>query len=217
MVSVPTDLEKAIMTIKIGRVRKIDVGCVTKLDGEKLSNPYYFLETAGFGIEADIQKYGKEFEKGNLMSVISIIKTLKEFYSNKVKIITDEGEIEDNATLISVANGPYTGAALKLSPDAKLNDHRLHVTLYKMDKLEMAKYFLKMKILGKTDKRRLTIIKTKKVRIIPHHELPIHADATLFGVTPAEFKIVPNAIQVICGFPESEDESYLLSRTILDP
>jgi diacylglycerol kinase family enzyme len=190
---------------------------VTKLDGEKLSNPYYFLETAGFGIEAQIQQYGKEFEKGNMMAGLSIIKTLKDFYSNKVKIITDEGEIEEKATLISVANGPYTGAALNLSPDAKLNDHRLNVTIYKMDKIEMLKYFLKMKILGKTDKRRLMIIKTKKVRIIPHHEMPIHADATLFGVTPAEFKIIPNALQIICGFPENEDKSYLLSRTLLDP
>ncbi len=217
MLSIPTDIEKAILLIKINRCRKIDVGCVTKLDGEKLSEPYYFIETAGIGLDAEIQRHFKEFEKGNPIALLSIIKTLKNFYSNKIKIIHDDGELEDRVTLVNIANGPYTGAALELAPDAKLNDHLLTIAIYKMAKFDLAKYFFNLVVKGKTDKRKIQLIKTTKAKVISKRELLLHADASLFGTTPAEFKIIPNALQVICGFPESEEDSSLKSRTILDP
>jgi diacylglycerol kinase (ATP) len=63
MLLIPLDIEKAIQLIKIGRTRKIDVGSVNRLSGEKLGQPYYFLESAGIGLEA--QLYGKRLFKGS--------------------------------------------------------------------------------------------------------------------------------------------------------
>ncbi len=217
MLSIPTELEKAIQIIKIGRTRKIDVGTITKLEGEKLSTPFYYMETAGVGLEAAVHKEFRAFEDGNIPSLFKAIKTFVNFYANTVTIKTDEKTFETRATLISIANGPYSGAALHLAPAAKLNDHKLTITLYPMNKRELIRYFLRMKFTGKTDKRRITTIQTKAAQIFAKQDLAVHADASLFGTTPAEFRIVPNALQVICGFPATEEDASLVSRTILDP
>src|SRR6186997_1905087 len=49
--AIPRDLEMAVMVIKMGRSRKIDIGQINMLDGEKLSKPVFFLENAGVGLE----------------------------------------------------------------------------------------------------------------------------------------------------------------------
>jgi diacylglycerol kinase family enzyme len=43
----------------------------------------------------------------------------------------------------------------------------------------------------------------------------VHADARLFGDTPVEFKVIPNALKVITGFPEKHTSSFN-KRTYLD-
>ncbi len=52
-------------------------------------------------------------------------------------------------------------------------------------------------------------LNTKKPRLV-------HADARVFGETPAQYEIVPNALNVITGFPDP-GEAYLNPRQILDP
>jgi diacylglycerol kinase (ATP) len=217
MLSIPGDVEKAIEIIKIGRTRKIDVGSITKLEDEKLSKPYYFLETAGIGIEAIMHKELRKLEEGNLKSFFRLIKIWLNFYANRIKIITDSNETEVRASLVSIANGPFSGANLEIAPKAKLNDHMLSVTIYKMSKLELLQYFINSKYTGKTDLRRLTTIQTKKIKLSGRRPLVVHADATLFGKTPVECKVIPNALKVIYGFPANKDESSLIARTYLDP
>jgi diacylglycerol kinase (ATP) len=216
MLSVPTEIEKAIELIKIGRKRKIDAGMITKLEDEKLDKPDYFFETVGIGLDALIQKEFKNFEDGDLLSIIKIIKIFINFYTKKVILQTDDDEIITKATIITIANGPLTGANLLLAPDAKLNDHRLTITLYPMSKFDLLKYFLRMKAEGKIDKRKLKTIQTKKVTVTSKHPVTLHADATVFSKTPAVIKIVPNAVTFICGFPDVDDIA-LKSRTELDP
>ncbi len=216
MLSIPTDIEKAIMLIKIGRTRKIDVGCITKLDGEKLSESHFFLESAGVGLEAEIQQHILEMERGDKSSVLKIFKKMVNFDSHQIKLVIDNETVNIDATLVSIANGPMTGANLMLAPKAKLNDHRLTVTVYNMSKKELFNYFLKMKTSGKTDLRKLNTYQTKKLRVEADN-LFIHADARLFGSSPAEFKIIPNALNIITGFPSSQDGETLVKKTFLDP
>ncbi len=218
MLSIPLDIEKAVMLIKIGRFRKIDVGSVVKLSGEKLSDPYYFLESCGLGIEAEIQQYTKEMEQGNIKALFKIFKTLFAYYGYPAKITLDNEKIESRAILINVANAPYTGAALKIAPKAKLNDHKLTITQLKLSKVELFRYMFRLATGRKKGYYHKVIIKqAEKVKIETKVERPVHADASLFGVTPVEFKIIPNALNVISGFPESKSEASLLKRTYLDP
>jgi diacylglycerol kinase (ATP) len=57
MFGIPLELEKAVELIKIRRERKIDVGGITKLNGEKMEETYYFTEQSGIGFDAIMHYY----------------------------------------------------------------------------------------------------------------------------------------------------------------
>jgi diacylglycerol kinase family enzyme len=55
------------------------------------------------------------------------------------------------------------------------------------------------------------------VKISAKDPRQVHADARVFGTTPVEYKIVPNALNVICGCPKTSEDTALERRTYLDP
>ncbi|MGI8419101.1 MAG: diacylglycerol/lipid kinase family protein [Candidatus Levyibacteriota bacterium] len=218
MLSIPLDIEKAVEIIKIKRVRKIDIGKVTKMEGEKSTEPYYFIESSGIGLDAHIQDYFKQIEQGRLHNIFPLINKFFHFSSGITEIITDTKTISCKASIINIANGPYAGANLKMAPSAKLNDHRLTVSIYPMTQWELIKYFTKMKLTQKSDGRKLHIIKTKNVKLrTSTPDMYVHVDASLFGSPPVHYQIIPNALNVICGFPGGVEPNSLHSRTTLDP
>lgn len=217
MLNIPFDLEKAVMLLKIGRTRKIDLGMVTLLDGEKMSKPYYFIESAGIGFEAQVHEEVLKIEKGNLKSFFRVFKIMLDYYEYPGIITIDDKVIKTRALVIIVSNGPLASVAVPLAPDSKLNDHHLTVSLFKMSKLEFISYFIR--IIGKRKIINSSKVETftgKKIKIETNIERVVHADARLYGKTPVEFSANPSALTVVTGFPTTEDVS-LVKRTILDP
>lgn len=215
MLSIPNDLEKAVQLIKISRTRKIDVGSLQELGGKVLHKPFYFLEGAGLGLEAQIQKYVLELERGKLSASFKLIKIFFDYYYNKATVTIDNKEIKSRAILISISNGPVTGASLEMAPGAKLNDHKLTVTFYNMTKFELLRHMLYLKGFGNFKSKHLEVHQGKIVKIDLKIKRLVHADARLFGETPIECTIIPNALTVITGFPK-KGESALQKRTYLD-
>lgn len=217
MLAIPTDLEKAVQLIKIGRTRKIDVGCITTLSGEPLQQPYYFLENAGIGIEAEVHDYFLQVERGNSFALIAAIKAVISYYHYKAKIIIDDKEMETRAPVVTISNGPFTGAAFELAPKAKLNDHRLTVRTFSMGKVSLAFAFLRLLLGKKILSKQVKSFQAKSVKIISAGKHIVHADARLFGTTPIDCRIVPNALTLICGFAKNGHDIALKKRTYLDP
>src|SRR5579884_2209556 len=144
MLSIPFDLEKAVELIKIGRVRKIDVGAINLLNGQKLKEKKYFLEKAGVGLDAQIIYYLTGMLERGEHNFLRIIKTLTDFYGHRARIVVDDKELTTRATILTVSNGPLGWGALKISAKARLNDHKLTVDLFKMTKLEITLYLLNL-------------------------------------------------------------------------
>lgn len=218
MLSIPTELEKAVAIIKIGRTRKIDVAQIKEFGGEKLTTPHIFVESAGVGLDAEFHKHFVDFENGDLKAVWRILKLYFDFFGYPAKITMDDTEITSKATLVTVSNGPFTGAALPIAPEAKLNDHRLTVSLYKMTQWEIIKHFFWLNRDKKiTRTKKIKTYQTKYVRIETKVDRLVHADGRQFGHTPVEFEILPNALSVISGFPKKGEAPSLVKRTYLDP
>jgi len=215
MLSVPFDLEKAVAVIKIGRVRKIDVGVVQELSDSK-KQKHYFLESAGIGLEAIFHKHFGKFEKGNKKELIAIVKSFFNYDKFESKIFLDDREIEVKTHLITVSNGPLSGASLNMSPLSKLNDHRLTVSVYKMSKFQIVNFLFNTLSKQFLIHPQISSFQAQKVRIETKPKIRIHADSRFFSQTPVEFTILPSALSAISGFPKEEDTS-LLKRTQLDP
>lgn len=217
MLSIPTELEKSVMLLRMGQIRKIDVGAITTLSGKKLDKPYIFLESVGFGLEAQTHLLISEFEKGNYRAPFTLINTLREYLSNKSEVTLDDHTVRTKATMINISNGPYSGPAIPIAPEAKLNDHILTVTVFKMGRFDLIYFFLRLWLGLKRNKKPLTF-QSKKVAIHTKQSRLIHADARLYGETPVEITVLPNALTVLTGFIDQSDEIKAFKKpTFIDP
>ena len=215
MLAIPLDIEKAVQLLKIRRVRKIDVGVITKLSGEKI-DPFYFTEQAGIGIDAVMHRYASTFfNKKMYGNIFRIINTFLNFSSDTVDVYLNDSKIKSSASLVIVSNGPIWGPGLSLTPHAKLNDHKLTVSLYEMSKTEPLQHLIGL-ILGKKPQyRKIKSFKSNKIRIESKIPKMVHADSRIYGETPVECTIYPNALSIITGFPK-EGQSTFKKRAYLD-
>jgi diacylglycerol kinase (ATP) len=208
MLEIPVDVEKAIMLLKLGHTKKIDVGCVTQLEGKKVTEPMYFLESAGIGLDAQFQKFFKKYENGDIGMIWNILKLLFLFYKSRIGLTIDGKTNFVKATLVNISNGPLAGAALPVAPDAKLTDHYLTVALYKIEVWDLIWYFIKTLFKRPNLKKsEAEFISAKRVAVDSYKKLPIHLDAREFHKTPVEFEVKPSALTVICGYPHEKDSA----------
>ncbi len=216
MLSIPLTIENAVQTLKIGRVRKIDVGSVTRIEGEKMDEPYYFLEQGGIGLDAVWHYYVSGlFDKKRYANAFLLIKSLILYFGHKVDIYCDDEKIQTKAILVTVSNGPLGGPALTLAPEAKLNDHKLTVSLFEMNRVELCWHLLQLFLRKKGNEKKITTYQADRVRIETSSPEMVHTDARLYGKTPVVFKVVPNALNIITGFPQLGQSSFN-KRTYLD-
>lgn len=202
MLGIPNDLKRAISLIVKGNTQTIDLGVVTKLEGNKLEQPYYFLESAGVGFEAEIHDHFYSFERGNLVGLFRLFDTIRSYYWSTTTIILDKRtKIETKASVVSVSNGAYSGPALKLTPKAKLNDHKLVVSVYQMSKWEFLRHLLRIKTkkIGHDYSSKVQKYYAKEVTIQTKRKRMVHADARFFGTTPVVFSVKPKAVKIISG------------------
>jgi diacylglycerol kinase (ATP) len=216
MLSIPPDIEKAVEIIKIGRVRKIDVGVVTHISGKQLPQPYYFLESIGIGLWAHLHQSVVLLETGKRWMFTTIIQTIFGYYHTPTTLSIDGKEIKTKAMLVNVANGPYSSASLKIAPQAKLNDHVLTISLYNMSTLELMQHMYYLFHSGKHWRKHVSTHQGKQVHIETKGERLVHVDGRKFGKTPISLHSKPNALTVICGFAPSQEESSLREWTYLE-
>ncbi|HEY8743417.1 MAG TPA: diacylglycerol kinase family protein [Chloroflexota bacterium] len=121
---VPRDLAGAAHTIAEGKVLAMDMGQV----GDR-----FFLEAAGVGLDAGLFGYFDRLTKGaHPLTVIrlgcascgrsAVPSSLSE---------TTLADWETRAPMVSVANGPYVGAAYAIAPDARIDDGLLDVVVFR--------------------------------------------------------------------------------------
>jgi len=219
MLCVPFDLEQAMMVIKMRNTRLIDVGEILAIEGEPVREPSFFLESAGVGIEADFQNEFLAWERGDYSAIGRFLRHVGRFYRRPLKVELDEGRVfESRAHVITISNGPYSGAAIPVAPTAKLNDHVLTIRRYHMSKLQLLAHVLHVKILGTHREPDIEVYTSTTVKITSQSPRPVHADARVFGETPIAMKVRPKALKVITGYPDSPQDSALIAeKTYLEP
>ena len=219
MLSIPFDLERAMMVIKMRNTRMIDVGEILSIEGERPDEPTYFLESAGIGIEADFQNEYLAWERGDRAALGRFMKKLSPFYRKPLHVMLDDDRsFVSMAHVITVSNGPFAGAAIPVAPSAKLNDHVLTVRRYHMSKMQLLGHILHLKIAGIYKSSKIEIYTSTTVKITSPSPRPVHADARVFGTTPISIKVRPNALKVIAGYSDSPKDSAMIAKNIyLEP
>jgi diacylglycerol kinase (ATP) len=206
MMHVPFDLEEAGKLLRLGEIRKVDVG---RCNGE------YFLETAGIGLDAALFPIMNEVDKGKYGRLIDAVKTFYRFRPRRMTLVLDRRAVRVRALVVLVANGPYWGYSVPLAPDAKVDDGFFDVVVFRhFGKWKFVGHVLSaLRKRGKVDESGnhgqnrpvydpdIRTYRARRVRVFMRgrRSWPVHADAQPRGHTPANIRVLPGALQVITG------------------
>jgi YegS/Rv2252/BmrU family lipid kinase len=195
---IPRDLGGAARVIASGRVLAMDLGKV---------GDAYFLEAAGVGLDAGLLCYFQQLDRRGLsMGILrAMVRFLRRLGTPRLLVEVDGRRREMRAPMISIANGPFVGAAYTVAPDACVDDGCLDVVIFRgLGVLRMLVHLLV--IIGG---RRLPpppgteTVRARSVRVDTRRRrpLPVHADGAAVGTTPMRFQAVPGALRVLTGRP----------------
>jgi diacylglycerol kinase (ATP) len=196
---IPRDLAGAARTIAEGKVLAMDMGRT----GER-----FFLEAAGVGLDAGLFGYFERLESGgDPFGVLRAgIRFLRQLGSPRITLEHEGGRLETRAPMVSVANGPYVGAAYAIAPNSRIDDGLLDVVVFRHTTIPRVLLHLALIAGGRPVRppAETRTLRVKSVRVSKRRgrPLPVHVDGDPIGVTPAHFEVAPAALRVVVGPPE---------------
>ena len=191
MLGVPRDLEAAAELLKRPRVREVDIG-------EANGRPFY--EAASVGMNAAMFREAQHFDEGDYSSPLRTIWVALRYRPARMRLHLDEGAIHTRALMVVISNGPYTGVGMTVAPQARLDDGRFDVVVFRhFSKFELLRHLLSIAF----GRRRLTpharTYRSTRVRVESARPLPCRADSHDLGTTPLECRVRRAALRVVVG------------------
>ncbi len=189
MLDVPRDLDAAAAIIAAGHTRPIDVGVAG-------SEPFY--ESASVGMNAAIFKEVQQADEGDYAGLARAIFTAFRFRPARMVVRLDRGTLRTRALMVTVSNGPYTGAGFTVAPHARLDDGLFDVNVFRhFSKLDLIRHFVSIAFGRRAYSPHVRTYRSARVRIEGiHRPLPARADSRDLGETPVEFEVRHGALPV---------------------
>lgn len=189
MLGIPRDLSAAAAILAYGVIRRIDVG-------EERGRP--FFEAGSVGMNAAMFREAQRFEKGDRASIPRTIWAAIRYRPARMEIEIDNQVVRTRALVVTVANGPYTGAGMTIAPDARLDDGRFDVTVFEhFSKLELIRHLVSIAFGRRRYAPHVSTYRSTFARISSVSPLPARVDSHDLGTTPVEFRVLPAALPVI--------------------
>ncbi len=184
---------QALETLIHGQDKFIDIGRINKS---------YFFNVAGVGLDGMIsKKYNQETKsRGMAPYIYYALKGYFEMPTFKVKIVSDDIEINEEVALIAFANFPQYGGNAIIAPYADPYDGMLDICIIKKFKIVKSALILKRLFNGNIDKFPFyQTFKFKKVSITSESKkIPSTIDGEYGGEDGKifEVEIIPNSIKI---------------------
>lgn len=203
MFGIPLNYQRAIKIIGNNNTMAHDVGLVSYYNGTE-KKIRYFINIAGLGFESVVvRKTNFRKEKGHggkLIYFYNLLTSLLSYNNTKAEIIIDGETKNANIFSVNIGNGRYCGGGMRQTPDALPNDGLLDVTIINgMGKLEIIR---NLKILYDgtiLSHPKIEGYKCRNIKVSSDSILYTEADGESLGHTPAEFSIIPSAINIVYG------------------
>ena len=188
---VPLDVAAAVRLLVEGTPQPIDVGEV---------NGVHFLESAQIGVPAELFGAAAEAEEHDLRAVLRSLARARRARPVPLRLTIDGRPIATRGMMLAVANAPYTGLIYALSPEERLDDGLLTLLVYRHFSLgELLRYYAAVAFARDHPHPRVTRWPGRHFTITSDDPLRVRADDADAGTTPAEVRVLPRALRVVCG------------------
>jgi diacylglycerol kinase (ATP) len=177
---------------------RIDVGLVTHVGGDGSAAARVFANVAEVGYGAEVLRRAARFPRwlgrvGALLGAYAAIRRLDR--QQTAVTVAHTAPIVPVVNLV-VANGQFVGGGMKVAPRALPDDGKFNVQIYTGPRSQV--FVLTQKIYRGEHLPDPDIVEYQSdvARLNPEIPLPVEADGQLLGVTPAAFRIVPQALRL---------------------
>lgn len=190
MLGLPRDVEAAAEIIGKGDTRQVDVG---------EANGTVFFEAANVGISAAIFGEAERFQQGNYGSLLRAVRNAFRYRPARMRVdLDDDSPIHTRALMVSVANGPYTGLALTVAPQARLDDGKFDVLVFRhFSKVDLFRHLGSIAFGRRSYSPHVLTLRASSVHIDASRPLPARADSQELGYTPLVCRVRPAALRVV--------------------
>jgi YegS/Rv2252/BmrU family lipid kinase len=189
-IGIPLELDAAAAILASGSIRAIDVGSI----GDRP-----FLEVATIGLAADLLGDATQVSEGRLRYLVAFVRRAVQHRRTRVWLDLDGREVRHRVVSLAIANGPFTGRAMEIAPDARIDDGQLDVVCFLGDgPIEFLKELVRA-ALGVGAGTRTARYRAARVRVWSHHPLPVRADSTDVGTTPLRLELRHGILRVVAS------------------
>jgi diacylglycerol kinase (ATP) len=127
--SLPGKMTARDTALRIGQqnIIRCDLFCLTSKHDQ-----HYFINACSAGLGPEVVKKADQLPamiKGNLRFHLAILITFFRYRKKKLKIITPHWQFENTAMAIVCANGQFFGGGIGISPESKIDDRILNITI----------------------------------------------------------------------------------------
>jgi len=201
-IGMQSDIQKALLQILTGKVRKLDVARVEDEHGRS----EYWINTinVGFGGSVNIYSHSLPIVRGFLMYLTAVILTIIRNYDVlKIQFTTDADSWEQEVMMIAICNGPREGGGFQTAPDAIMDDGLLdYTTVRKVSRAMMFRLipeFMRGSIHGFNQ---ISMGRMTRMEIQSDKPLYLHTDGEVFAgfandIRKLSISLMPQSIDVV--------------------
>jgi YegS/Rv2252/BmrU family lipid kinase len=187
------DCDQLVQTLKWGRRIVMDMGKV---------NGRLYLLLSGIGFDAQVLIHLNKFRTGNITHLTyfwPIWRTLWEYRLPAMTVEADGDVILNNERgLVFVSNISRYAVGLRICDLARYDDGLLDVCIYRCDsRLELVGHSWRTIFRKHRANPRVIYRQARNIKVSSEKTVPIETDGDSAGVLPAEYEVVPRAIEVI--------------------
>jgi diacylglycerol kinase (ATP) len=191
MLAIPRDLEGAAAIVATGEVRTIDVG---EAKGQ------IFFEGGSVGLNAAVFREAQQADSDNrrYRALWAALWVLLRYRPPRMVLHLDDRVLTTRALAVGVANGPYSGLAFTVAPDAAIDDGKFDVVIFsRFSRTELIRHFISIAFGRRRYSAKTATYRSSRVRIEGVHPLHCRADGHDLGFTPVDYVVRPGALRVV--------------------
>jgi diacylglycerol kinase (ATP) len=181
----------AVRALEVGVDRSVDLGRV---------NGRWFTTVTATGFDAEANRWANTVTRlsGTALYVAAVARTLARYRPRRFALTIDDREVEIDAWLVATGNGPAYGGGMRVTPDARLDDGVLHVTVVgPVSRLEFMKTFPRVFRGTHVTHPMIETFRASSVRVqVVGEEMDAYADGERVGPLPARIDAAPGALTV---------------------
>ncbi len=187
------DLVSAAKDLMAGVLEQVDVG---------QAGNRYFLLMAGVGFDAAVTADVPSAEKrrfGAIAYVKRAVQLMGQFQGQRSWLHIDGQRVRGRVLMMVIGNSQLYGGAIKFTANAVLDDGWLEVCVIKGRSILMAAPSRLLSVLTRGYHRdpKVVYYRAKSVRINGKRPLPVQVDGDYLGMTPMQFRVVPQKLWVL--------------------